>query len=140
METLNAKVVHNMPFHAVATALQAAGLNGADETFWNAVRGNIGRVRDADYWWRVCTGTVEPLVATEDAGFIAAAAASVPEGPWDTGTWSAWTGALKQETGRKGKQLFMPLRKALTGRERGPELADLLPLIGRDRVLERLAA
>lgn len=140
LETLNAKVVHNMSFEVAGERLRAAGLNDVDEVFWDAIRGNISRLADADYWWRVCSGSVDALVDPEDTDFIAAAAASLPDGPWDGTTWSAWTSALKSETGRKGKQLFMPLRKALTGKERGPELAELLPLIGRDRVLERLGS
>jgi len=139
LETLNAKVVHHMPFHVVSGTLKAAGLDGADEVFWDAVRGNIARVWDAGYWWRVCSGSIDPVIEAEDAEFIRQAAEALPEGPWDSETWSAWTGALKQTTGRKGKQLFMPLRKALTGKQRGPELADLLPLIGRERALERLS-
>jgi glutamyl-tRNA synthetase len=76
----------------------------------------------------------------EDRNFIAAAARLLPAAPWNNETWKAWTEALKSETGRKGKGLFMPLRLALTGLDHGPELALLLPLIGRERTLERLTA
>ena len=75
----------------------------------------------------------------EDEAFCARAAELLPEGPLDVQSWSRWTGALKQETGRKGRALFMPLRLALTGRDHGPELGPLLPLIGRETVLARLA-
>jgi glutamyl-tRNA synthetase len=76
--------------------------------------------------------------AIDDADFIARAAALLPAAPWDETTWKSWTDAVKTETGRKGKDLFMPLRRALTGMDHGPELAVLLPLIGRDKVLNRL--
>ena len=46
---------------------------------------------------------------------------------------------MKAATGAKGKALFMPLRLALTGLDHGPELAALLPLIGRERALARLS-
>ena len=77
-------------------------------------------------------------VASEDCDFISQAAGLLPDEPWDDTTWKSWTGAVKEASGRKGKTLFMPLRMALTGRQHGPELANLLPLIGRERVAARL--
>jgi len=87
-------------------------------------------------WWRVVEGEIAPV--HEDVEFLAAARAALPAEPWDHQTFAAWTGQLKQATGRKGKALFHPLRLALTGRENGPEMAALLPLIGRARALARL--
>lgn len=79
-----------------------------------------------------------PPQEAETSAFLKDAAALLPEEPWDTTTWKLWTTALKEKTGRSGKALFLPLRLALTGEEHGPELRDLLPLIGRKRALERL--
>ena len=89
-------------------------------------------------WWAVVRGEIAPLI--EDTAFHAQAASALPAEPWDDATWGAWTASLKAASGRKGKALFHPLRLALTGRESGPELAALLPLMGRDRVAARLAA
>jgi glutamyl-tRNA synthetase len=89
-------------------------------------------------WREVAEGNVTPIV--EDADYLKLAASCAPEGLWDQSTWSAWTGRLKELTGRKGRALFHPLRLALTGQEAGPELAVLLPLIGRPRALARLSA
>ncbi|MEQ9487660.1 MAG: glutamate--tRNA ligase [Alphaproteobacteria bacterium] len=136
---LNAKVIHHTAFADVKDRLAAMGLDGMTERFWNAVRGNIGSLSEAGYWLQVCDGSIQPDIAEEDAGFIAAAAGLLPPDPWNEATWDAWIAAVKRETGRKGKGLFMPLRKALTGRPHGPELKDLLPLIGRARVKSRLA-
>jgi glutamyl-tRNA synthetase len=113
-------------------------LPGASEAFWLAVRGNIERLSDAAQWQAVIDGTVTPMIAEDDLGFIAQARDLLPEGPWDTATWKTWTEAVKSATGRKGKPLFMPLRLALTGLDHGPELAQLLPLIGRPQTLARL--
>lgn len=134
---LNARILHLTPFEAVAARLEALGLTGADAAFWDAVRPNLARLGDAQDWWAVTHAPVTPLV--EDAAFLAQAAALLPDGPWDLGTWGAWTNAVKGATGRKGKDLFLPLRRALTGRDHGPELKNLLPLIGRARSLRRLA-
>jgi glutamyl-tRNA synthetase len=82
---------------------------------------------------------VPPVEEAEDRAFLAAAAAALPTGPYDGATFKAWTAALTEATGRKGKALFRPLRLALTGEEHGPELKDLLPLMGRDRALLRLS-
>ena len=134
LERLNAKLLHEMDF----TTAQSRLPEGADEEFWLAVRANLTRVSDAAEWLRVANGPVEPVI--EDADFLAEAASLLPPAPWDAGTWKVWTSAVKDATGRKGKSLFMPLRLALTGMERGPELDVMLLIIGRDRVLKRLGA
>ena len=136
LEALNARIVHDLPYEEAAPRLEASGIT-AGRAFWEAVRGNIARLPEAAQWLDVVTGPVTPVI--EDEAFCETAARLLPEGPLDAQSWSRWTGALKQETGRKGRALFMPLRLALTGRDHGPELGPLLPLIGRDAVLARLA-
>jgi glutamyl-tRNA synthetase len=124
-----------MAYQDVRERLAALGADGG-EAFWNAVRGNLTRVDDVVQWWAVVNGPVTPAI--EDRAFIEAAARALPEGAWDTTTWKTWTEAVKAATGVKGKALFMPLRLALTGREHGPELAPLMPLIGHDKARRRL--
>lgn len=136
LEALNARLLHETPFEAVADRLGALGIGGG-AAFWEAVRKNVSRLAEARDWWGVVEGPVAPAI--EDADFCARAAALLPDAPFDAGTWAAWTGAVKAQTGAKGKALFMPLRLALTGRDHGPELAGLLPLIGREKALARLA-
>lgn len=131
---LNAKLLHRMPFEQVKDRLP----EGAIPAFWEAVRPNLDRITDAVYWWQVCGGEIAPVIAAEDAGFIAQAAELLPQEPYDPASWKSWTSAVTGATGRKGRALFHPLRLALTGRENGPELALLLPLIGRARALKRL--
>jgi glutamyl-tRNA synthetase len=133
---LNAKIIHQMPFAAVAVRLKEMGLHTLDEEFWNAVRPNLTRLMDVREWWQVANGPVEPAI--DDSDFIAKAANLLPPEPWTATTWKDWTDRVKAETGRKGKDLFMPLRRALTGMDHGPELAVLLPLIGAKKVLSRL--
>jgi glutamyl-tRNA synthetase len=101
------------------------------------VKPNLTRLSDARDWARVVEGPVTPAI--EDADFMAEAAAVLPTDPWGPETWHLWTEALKARTGRKGKALFMPLRLALTGLDHGPELKNLLPLIGRKRAEARLS-
>jgi len=132
---LNAKLIHDAPFEAVRGRLEALGVSGG-EAFWLAVRPNLERFSDVADAWRLVQGPVEPDI--EDADFARQAAELLPEGEYDGQTWGAWTGAVKEATGRKGKQLFMPLRLALTGQPRGPEMAVMLPLIGRDKARRRL--
>jgi glutamyl-tRNA synthetase len=132
---LNAKFVHAMTYEDVRDRLAWFGIFDG-EAFWHAVRTNLTKVSDAAEWWRVVQGPVTPVI--EDRGFIEKAADLLPPGPWDGSTWKAWTDAVKAATGAKGKALFMPLRFALTGRDHGPELAGLLPLIGSERAKARL--
>lgn len=135
---LNAKTLHVLPFDAVRGRLEALGMTGVEEeAFWLTVRPNLTKLEDAREWWQVTHAPVAPVI--EDAEMLAAAAGLLPAEPWDETTWGAWTAAVKDATGRKGKALFHPLRLALTARDKGPELKNLLPLIGRDRALARLA-
>jgi glutamyl-tRNA synthetase len=106
------------------------------EAFWLAVRGNLETVTEAAQWLKVVEGPLAGVI--QDASFCNAAEALLPPEPWDQSTWSAWTNAVKDATGAKGKALFLPLRLGLTGLEHGPELKTLLPLIGRDRASRRL--
>ena len=135
LRLLNAKLLHVLPFTAVAPRLEAMGISGG-AGFWAAVRGNLEVLADAKTWWAVVAKPLEPVIA--DADLCAAAATLLPPEPWTEETWGTWTAAVKAETGAKGKGLFQPLRLALTGESHGPELKHLLPLIGRSRALARL--
>lgn len=132
---LSARTLHQLPFSAVAERLAALGIDG--EAFWLAVRGNLAKLDEAGQWWQVVQGPATPVIA--DQPFAATAAGLLPQEPFDATTWKSWTQAVAAATGAKGKALFMPLRQALTGLDHGPELAALLPLIGREKVLKRLA-
>lgn len=132
LERLNHAIVHQLAFAEVAGRLPA----GMDEAAWLAIRPNLERVADAADWWRVVTGPINlPAFDEETREFLAQAEAALT---WSDDPWSAWTGALKEATGRKGKALFLPLRQALTGQDSGPEMAKLLPLLGEDTVRRRL--
>ena len=133
---LSAKTLALMPYEAVRDRLDSLGVGGG-EGFWKAVRGNIARLTDAAEWWRVVQDA-EPSIAAEDRDFAEQAALLLPEEPWSEATWGEWTARLKAASGRKGRALFMPLRLALTGLSSGPELAPLLPFLGRPNTLARL--
>ncbi|MGE8125948.1 glutamate--tRNA ligase [Methylobacterium sp. NPDC080182] len=138
LDGLNTRLVHAMPYAEAATRLAALGIpEDRAEAFWIAVRANLGRVAEAADWWRVVAGPVEPVL-TEPA-VIAAARETLPPEPFDPETWKAWTTEIRTRTGAKGRGLFRPLRLALTGLEHGPDLAGLLPLIGRERAARRLS-
>ena len=99
------------------------------EKFWDATRENITILDDLNGWWALCRDGVTPLISDEDAEFVAQAMTLLPDVPWDGDTWGAWTKAVKEVSGRKGRGLFMPLRKALTGMEHGPDMSRLMPLL-----------
>jgi glutamyl-tRNA synthetase len=136
LQHLNQQILHESPYEAVAPRLAALGLKRADRAFWEAVRPNLHRLADARFWYEVCFGEVIPVI--DDPEFASRAARLLPPEPWDEATWDTWTRAVKADTGRKGKELFLPLRLALTGRPHGPELRSLLPLIGRAAAERRL--
>jgi glutamyl-tRNA synthetase len=137
---LNRTLLHHMPFSDARDRLAVLGVTGEKaEPFWNAVRGNLDRLSDALPWWRIVTEGVQqkPKFPKEERDFLRKAFDLLPDEPWADGVWKTWTAAIRKETNRKGKALFMPLRLALTGLESGPELADLLPLLGREGTLAR---
>lgn len=131
LDMLNAKILHETPYDLVKDRI-----DGLDEKFWEIVRPNMKKLADVGLWKDIIHGPVTPII--EDADFIAQAANLLPTGVLDGDSWKAWTDAVKAETGAKGKGLFMPLRLAVTGRAQGPEMASVLPLIGREQVLTRL--
>lgn len=127
---LTAHYLQGLDYEAVAAEVAALDVPEALRApFWMMARDNITTLGDLAGWWELCRDGAAPLVADEDREFVAQAMALLPEGPFDADTWSSWTAAVKAATGRKGKGLFMPLRKALTGQERGPEMAALMPLL-----------
>jgi glutamyl-tRNA synthetase len=135
LKGLNARLLHKLPYEAVAEQLKALAVDGGPE-FWRVVHGNLSVLENAKAWWRVIAGEVRPV--SEDAELTTRAATLLPGEPWDDTTWDVWIAALKAATGRKGRALFHPLRLALTGLEDGPELKSLLPLIGREKAEGRL--
>ncbi|MEQ3651671.1 glutamate--tRNA ligase [Hyphomonas sp.] len=136
--SLNAAILHGLPFEAVKDRLADVDPRAADEAFWTVVRENCSLLPDVAQWVETVFGEITPLVDEEDKDFVATAATLLPEGELTGESWSQWANAVKAETGRKGRGLFMTLRKALTGQEHGPDMGALLPLIGRDRALKRL--
>jgi glutamyl-tRNA synthetase len=140
LKVLNRALLHSMEFGEARERLAALGIGGPEaEPFWHAVRGNLDIFGDAAIWWRIVgDGPAEkPELSAEDLEFVRSAFDLLPPEPWDGSTFRVWTDRAKQATGRKGRALFAPLRLALTGLSSGPELADLMPLMGRDGILAR---
>jgi glutamyl-tRNA synthetase len=136
LESLNARIVHQLPFARVRGRLPA----GMAEADWAAIRPNLKRVADAADWWDILHGHVERVAPEEDRAFLAAAAEAAESLDWTQSPWPQLVARLKERSGRTGKTLFHPLRLALTGRDSGPEMAAILPLIGRDESISRLRA
>ncbi|MCG3266722.1 glutamate--tRNA ligase [Yoonia sp. I 8.24] len=127
---LTARHLATLGHEAVAETITAAGVpDGLAEPFWKVVRDNINTLDDVAAWWALFRDGATPLIADEDADFVAQAFELLGEPPYTATTWGEWTAQAKAETGRKGRGLFMPLRKAVTGLERGPEMADVMPLL-----------
>lgn len=138
LEALNHKIYQVWPYEALALRLKDLEAADITETIWHQIRGNIKNLTELAHWQQVFFGEIAPLA--NEAPYLTTALKLLPALPWTTETWSEWTTAIKAETGRKGRELFMPLRLALTGYPHGPEMRDLLPLIGYERVVKRLSA
>jgi len=127
---LTARLLHERDFAEVRDEIARIGVPDAlAERFWTVTRDNITTLNDLPDWWAMFRDGAEPVIDDEDRDFIAQAMQMLPEGPYDDSTWSSWTAQVKEATGRKGKGLFMPLRKALTGQSHGPDMGQVLPLL-----------
>lgn len=135
LEKLNEKLLRQLPFSAVKDTLDFA-----DETFWLSVRNNIASLSEVRKWWDILHGDIASDLNHDDHAFVRDTMQYLPAAPWTELSWGEWTKAISAATGRKGKDLFLPLRRALTGMDHGPEMKLLLPLLGRDKVVERLSA
>lgn len=137
LDALTARTLHAAPYAAVAQRLAALDAGGG-ENFWLAVRGNLAKLSDAKEWWDVVSAPLVSKIADADREFCRFAETLLPSEPWSEKVWDAWLAAIKPVANRKGRELFHPLRIALTARENGPELRALLPLLGRARASARL--
>ncbi|MEO0659274.1 MAG: glutamate--tRNA ligase [Pseudomonadota bacterium] len=127
---LTGRYLQTLPIDAVRDRIDALGVPGDEaEPFWLVIRDNIQTLNDLQEWWRVCSEGAEPAIDAEDQDFVIAAMDLLPDTQFDETTWSNWTAAVKEATGRKGRNLFMPLRKALTGQSHGPDMGALMPLL-----------
>lgn len=142
LDGLNETLVHALAFDDVKERLSAAGVDISDpraQDFWTLIVKNLKKVTDAGDWWPIIASAKanDATLEGEDLEFARSAFDYLPEGEINDQTWKSWTDTLKEKFGRKGRGLFMPMRIALTGRAWGPELADLLPLLGREEILAR---
>jgi glutamyl-tRNA synthetase len=135
MLEVNRRALRELDFAAVADRLPG----GATEAFWLAVRGSLDLLKEARGWWDVVAGTIVPPVVDGARDLLLTAGSLLPPEPWDNAVWTNWIAALERATHRTGEALLEPLRLALTGEDSGPDLANLLPLIGRPRAASRLA-
>jgi len=135
LKRVNAAVLHQLDYSSVKDRLAKLDADRG-EAFWNAVRANLVLLPDVKAYAAIVDGPITPIIA--DAAFAQAAAEMLPTGAYDATTWQAFTNAVKEKTGAKGKALFMPLRQALTGMDHGPEMGALFPLIGEERARKRL--
>jgi len=140
LDTLNRTLLHEMTFEQAKDRLEDLGIKGEEaEPFWLTIRKNLDRFAEVSHWWQLVRGDLseKPNLSDDDIEFVRQAFDFMPQEPWNNQTWKIWTERIKEATGRKGKSLFLPLRLALTGQAHGPEMADLLVLIGRQKTLDR---
>lgn len=127
---LTARYLQGLELADVAEAVAGTGVpEELAEQFWAVTRENITTLKELNGWWDLFANGADPVIEEEDAEFVAQALALLPEGPFDGDTWGNWTKAVKEATGRKGRGLFMPLRKALTGQSHGPDMSAVMPLL-----------
>lgn len=140
LKKLNADILHEMPFDEAKPRLASIDDKAIeDPLFWETVRANCDVFLDVQKFLPIVFGAIVPVIDADDREFITQAASLLPDTEFGEGAWKEWTSKLKSETDRKGRGLFMPLRKAITGMEHGPDMGAMLRLIGREKVLQRLA-
>ncbi len=136
LRKVNATLLRMMPFEMAETRLRAMGLELAGEGFWLAVRRHLDTFARAAEWYRICFSDLPPIV--EDLDLVLAARDMLPQEPWDETTWATWVKAVAAKTDAAPGGVARSLRLAVTGKDSGPGMELLLPMIGRDRAVERL--
>ncbi|MGB0633958.1 MAG: glutamate--tRNA ligase [Paracoccaceae bacterium] len=130
LQPLSVKYLKTLPFKVVTEDLEALKIDKAlHEDFWNMAKNNIQSRADLEKWWKICSQGIKPNISESDKEFINLAFSILPNFPYDKNTWSIWTRRVQEKTGRSGKNLYMPLRSALTGMEHGPDMSLLMPLL-----------
>ena len=130
LQPLSVKYLKMLPFKVVTEDLEALKIDKAlHEDFWNMAKNNIQSRADLEKWWKICAQGIKPSISENDKEFINLAFSILPKFPYDKNTWSIWTRRVQEKTGRSGKNLYMPLRSALTGMEHGPDMSLLMPLL-----------
>jgi glutamyl-tRNA synthetase len=138
LEALSTEYLRTRELDEVADELRVLGLPGElAKPFWETVRTSVTKRSDLADWWRICREGAEPEIAEEDIDFVRDALARLPQKPWTESTWGEWTDQVKAVSGRRGRALFLPLRKTLTGRDHGPSMSDLMPLLRAPKVSEQ---
>jgi glutamyl-tRNA synthetase len=138
LEKINEKLLHTLSYDEIKNRLNEIGMEKVDEQFWNSVKQNLKKLYEIKDWWQICKEGIKNQNAEENMQFLKEALATLPNEKLDENSWDKWIASIKDVTGRKGKELFKPLRLALTGQEHGPELKKLLPLINREEITKRL--
>ena len=136
LSILNSKIYQLIDFEEINEDLKKINISITKE-FWNLIRGNIALLKNVKDWWDICFGIIDSIIENQD--FLDSALEALPKDQFNEKTWSTWTQKLSQKTGKKGKELYMPLRLCLTGQNKGPEMADLILMMGRDKVIKRLS-
>ena len=136
LSILNSKIYQLIDFEEINEDLKKMNISITKE-FWNLIRGNIALLKNVKDWWDICFGIIDSIIENQD--FLDSALEALPKDQFNEKTWSIWTKKLSEETGKKGKELYMPLRLCLTGQNKGPEMADLILMMGRDKVIKRLS-
>ena len=136
LSILNSKIYQLIDFEEINEDLKKMNISITKE-FWNLIRGNIALLKNVKDWWDICFGIIDSIIENQD--FLDSALEALPKDQFNEKTWSTWTQKLSQITGKKGKELYMPLRLCLTGQNKGPEMADLILMMGRDKVIKRLS-
>jgi len=136
LSALNSKFFQLIDFENIFDDLKKININITKE-FWYLIRGNINTLNDVNFWWDIVYGNIKTIKDSEE--FTNLAIKTLPKKDFDKNTWSTWTSLIMKESGRKGKDLFKPLRLCLTGQSNGPEMASLVFIMGRDKVIERLS-
>lgn len=136
VERINTKLIHNMPYNQIKNKLDDIGMQDCNMEFWEVIKHNLNTLQDVKIWWQICHVKLKPTII--DLTFTKQISNLLPQGKWDIHTWDKWISDVKSTTKRTGKDLFVPIRLALTGQEHGPELKYLLPLLGSTKTYARL--
>ena len=137
LKSLNANILKNYTFEQVRKRINFIDSDIDSEKLWIFSHNNISFIKDIIVWSEVVTKIFDTSETNIPDDFIETAVENIPEEPFDYDSWDKRTKVIGEKSGLKGKNLFMPLRLILTGKDKGPELKNFLPLLNKQTLLRK---
>ena len=139
LTNINQKLLQILSFEHISARIKEMGIKyNISEKLWEICKHNINFIYEIQDWCAIFCDEFRYKNSPQDLEFLHKIIELLPQDTSQENSWQIWLDEIKKNSPRKGKELFMPIRLALTGKEHGPELKHAINLISRDEIIARL--